>query len=526
MPDALLLVKRTGEVVAANRHACHIFGFSGPRIEGATLFDVLHHGEAELKGFLRQGARTKQSIPGRISLRDVAGDAVHYRSTLRLLFPRDDASPALLLLQMRTNDGSPTQFKVLTDRIAQLGLEIRRREAAEEARRALETQLLQTQQLESLGVLAGGIAHDFNNLLTSIIGYCDVAQLELPIGSTAASMLEQAVNGSRQAAELTQQMLAYSGKGSFIVGPVVLSQLVLDTSRLLEVSISKKCVMRFDLMENMPACEADATQLRQVIMNLIINASDAIGDRSGVIPVTTGAAWCDAQYLEKNHVNDDLAEGLYVHLEVADTGAGMTPETKARIFDPFFTTKFTGRGLGLAAVLGIVRGHGGALRVYSELGRGTGFKILLPADTSTTSTAPVLTPSEKAWRGHGTVLVADDEESIRAVLTHVLVKQGFDVITACDGREAVDLFREHAHLDPLVLLDLTMPHLDGAAAFREMRNIRPDVRTIMRSGYNEQSVSARFAGKGLIGFVQKPFRVAELREILQTAMNLRTDPKG
>lgn len=521
LPDALLLVMNNGQVVAANRVACKIFGFEDQRPEGRTIFDALHSGEQAVRGFLRQGSRVRQPVPGSIALRGGSGVAESYRSTLRLIFPRDDSSPALLLLQMRPLDASPTQFKLLADRITQLDVEIRRREASEEERRKLETQFMQTQKLESLGVLAGGIAHDFNNLLTSIIGYCDLARREIPIGSTAANLLEEAVNGSRRAAELTQQMLAYSGRGQFLVGPVVLSKLVMDITRLLEVSISKKCVLRFDLMDNLPACKADATQLRQVIMNLIINASEAIGERSGVISVTTGAAWCDAQYLAENHVNDNLGEGLYVHLEVADTGIGMSPETRARIFDPFFTTKFTGRGLGLAAVLGIVRGHAGGLRVYTEPGRGTSFKILLPAETSPAPSSPAAPSAESEWQGRGTILVADDEESIRALLKHMLVRLGFDVITAVDGRDAVDKYRVHAHLNPLVLLDLTMPHLDGVGAFRELRKIRPDVQTILMSGYNEQSVSTQFAGKGILGFIQKPFRLHELREVLQSALSER-----
>jgi CheY-like chemotaxis protein len=249
-------------------------------------------------------------------------------------------------------------------------------------------------------------------------------------------------------------------------------------------------VLRYDLMADLPLCQADATQRRQVIRNLIINASEAIGDRSGAITVATGAAWCDADCLRENHVDDNLAEGLSVHLEVAETGHAMSLEVRARIFDPFFTTKFTGRGLGLAAVLGIVRSHGGAIRVYSARGRGTTFKLLFPA------------------------LAAASDAAAR----HMLELLGFRVVTAADGREAVSRYRELLDDAPLVLLDLTMPHLDGAGAFRALRQLRPDVRVVLMSGYSEHAVEPQFAGKGLAGFVQKPFRLDALRRAMRQAL--------
>lgn len=519
LPDALLVVTSDGSIVGANRAARRLLGHSSSCDECGSLLQAVHGDTSTVLKHLREGARTRQPLPGAITLRDEDGSPRRVRTTVSALQPATDRAPALLLLQLLKPETASRQFKVLNDRVAQVTAALHRAREAEEGRRNLEAKMLQAQKLESLGVLAGGIAHDFNNLLTSVIGYSDLARSELPAHSSARELLDEAVTGARRAAELTQQMLAYSGKGTLTTEPVQLSALVSDITRLLEVSISKKCVLRFDLMEDLPVCQGDATQLRQVIMNLIINASDAIGDRSGVIAITTGVAWCDREYLAENFIDDNLSEGLYVHLEVADTGSGMTPETRAKIFDPFFTTKFTGRGLGLAAVLGIVRGHKGAIRVYSELGRGTTFKMLLPADPNVELAQPVPDPEAEQWRGSGSILVVDDEESIRGLMRHALLKMGFEVVTANDGREGVEAFRKMADANPLVLLDLTMPHLDGAAAFAELRRIRPDVRVILMSGYSEHPSATQFAGKGLAGFIQKPFNIGDLRELVRSTLS-------
>jgi len=382
---------------------------------------------------------------------------------------------------------------------------------AEEEQRKLEQQVMQSQKLESLGVLAGGIAHDFNNLLTSILGNADLALSELSPASPACVYLEDIEKVSRRAADLCRQMLAYSGKGRFVVQPISLNDIVREMGYLLTVSISKKVVIKYNFFPELPSVMADATQVRQVVMNLITNASEAIAEISGVVTLTTGVMDCDDAYLRGAVGYNDLhPAGRYVYLEVADTGCGMDPETLSRIFDPFFTTKFTGRGLGLAAVMGIVRGHKGALRVYSEKGRGTTFKILLPAHRGPAQTIEAVESTPREWQGHGLVLLADDEESIRSMVRHLLERAGFEVVTAADGREAVELFVQHRDRVRLVVLDMTMPHLDGEACFRELRRIDPNVKVIMTSGYNEQDVISRFVGKGLAGFVQKPYKASDL----------------
>ena len=391
----------------------------------------------------------------------------------------------------------------------------------------LDRKMQETQKLESLGVLAGGIAHDFNNLLTSILGNASLASMEIPLGSETSVCLEQIIEASMRAADLCKQMLAYSGRGRFIVQKLDLGELVEQTAQMLQISISKKCVLRFRLEKGIPPIEVDATQIRQVIMNLVINASEAIGDKSGVISLSTGVTWIDRNYFQGTLMDPDLPDGDYVFLEVSDSGCGMSPETKAKIFDPFFTTKFTGRGLGLAAVLGIVRGHKGALKVYTEPGRGTTFKLLFPATVGSTDTAVPGASPETAWHFAGTVLVVDDEETIRSTASRMMRMIGLNPIFACDGREAVELFRAEPERFDLVLLDLTMPHMDGAQAFTELRRIRPDVSVVLMSGFNAHEALIPFNGKGLAGFLQKPFTFSSLKTVLKsTLQSTAPEPSG
>jgi two-component system cell cycle sensor histidine kinase/response regulator CckA len=385
--------------------------------------------------------------------------------------------------------------------------------------RNLEQQMLHSQKLESLGVLAGGIAHDFNNLLTGILGNADLAKTEMsPLAPSRAS-LEGIEVAARRAADLCRQLLAYSGRGRFIIEPLSLQELVEEMGHLLGVSISKKVVLKYHFSQGIPAVEADATQLRQVIMNLIVNASEAVGERSGVISITVGLAHCEADYLKSCFGADRLQPGDYVYLEVADTGHGMDKSTMDRIFDPFFSTKFTGRGLGLAAVLGIMRGHRGAIRVYSEPDRGTTFKLLFPASESLAHTRQATTHKSTGYHASGKILLADDEETIRNLGRRMLQRAGFEVVVAADGREAIDKFTSHRDTISLVILDLTMPHADGEACYREMRRLQPGVKVILSSGYNEQDIVNRFAGKGLAGFIQKPYTSEELLAKIREALD-------
>ena len=382
----------------------------------------------------------------------------------------------------------------------------------------LETQMLQVQKLESLGVLAGGIAHDFNNILMAVIGHCDLAQRRLKTTSPAMENLRQIKLATSKAADLSNQMLAYSGKGKFIVEPLNFSLIIEDMEHILAVSSSKKAVLRYDLAPNLPNVEADVTQIRQIIMNLVINASDAIGDNSGVIAISTGAMKCNRNYLQTTWLDENLEEGYYAFIEVADTGCGMTDDTIKRIFEPFYTTKFTGRGLGMAAVLGIVRGHNGAIKIYTELGKGSTLKVLLPASIlPTTKQKDEIEISPLKERG--LVLLVDDEEAVLNISKEMLGEFGFTTLTANNGREGLEIFKQQHSNIRFVLMDLTMPYMDGEEAFREFRKIDPDVKVIICSGYNEQEVSQKFVGKGLAGFLKKPYMLEELQESIQKLLN-------
>jgi PAS domain S-box-containing protein len=403
-----------------------------------------------------------------------------------------------LLLVHCGDDGKPAFLSTIIRDISY-------QKRAEVDRIETERRMLQAQKLESLGVLAGGIAHDFNNLLTAMLGNASLARLDLPENSPVHQSLGQIENAAVRAAELCKEMLAYSGRGQLATARTNLSALVEDTTKLLQVSISKKCVLKLELYQPLPAILADPTQIRQIIMNLVINASDAIGGRSGLIRVGTGVMRVDRQYLRETFLAPDLALGDYVYLEINDNGCGMLPEVKARIFEPFYTTKFAGHGLGLAAVLGIVRSHRGAIKVYSELGRGTTFKLLFPVVDE--AALPADDPIDKvtAWRGSGLALVVDDEETVRAVTARTLESLGFTPLTAADGAEGVRVFREHVAELSVVLLDLTMPHVDGEEAYREFCRMNPDIPVILMSGFTEKDTVDRFAGKRLAGFIQKPF---------------------
>ena len=394
-----------------------------------------------------------------------------------------------------------------------VGRDLSDQKRAEEERLSLERQLLHSQKLESLGVLAGGIAHDFNNIMTAIIGNADLALMRLNPESPAMENVRKIEKAAMQAAELSRQMLSYSGKGRFVVEPIDLNRLIEELLHMLDLSISKKSVLRLNLARPLPTVEADATQLRQVIMNLVINASEAIGEKSGVIAISTGSMECDRSYLQNVWFDEQIPAGLYVYIEVADTGCGMDRETLDRIFDPFFTTKFTGRGLGMATVLGIVRGHKGAIKVQSEENTGSTFTILIPACEKPVERGGEVNQSSD-WKGSGSVLLVDDEEAVRDIGSEMLRELGYQVVAAADGRQAIEAFEAEPGIS-FVILDLTMPNLDGEQCFRELRRVNPDVKVIITSGYNEQEVSQKFAGMGLAGFIQKPYTLSMLEKVIR-----------
>ncbi len=410
-----------------------------------------------------------------------------------------------------------------------MGVDITERKRAEEEKLALERQVLHAQKLESLGVLAGGIAHDFNNLLMVMLGYAGLIMADLSPMSPVRSSVKEIEKAAKRAAALANQMLAYSGKGRFVVEPIQLGQLIEEMAHLIDVSISKKAVLKYRFAEDIPSFDGDAPQIRQVIMNIVTNASEAIEDENGVIVLSTGAMDCDRAYLDDVNwgmsagLEEPLPEGIYTFVEVADTGCGMDEEAKGKLFEPFFSTKFTGRGLGMAAVLGIVRGHDGAIRIQSKVGEGTTLRILFPArkpgEENDSGIEGNGEDKAEKWRGSGTILIVDDEESVCAVGKQTLRRMGFSVLTAPDGCEAVETFRKHADEIVCVLLDMTMPQMDGEQAFYELQHICPDVKVILCSGYSMQDATQHFSGEDLAGFLQKPYTAAVLRGKLQEVLS-------
>ncbi len=380
----------------------------------------------------------------------------------------------------------------------------------------LNRKLEETQKLESLGVLAGGIAHDFNNLLTAILGNTSLALMEVEGQLGVERRLRDVQSTCLRAAELCRQMLAYSGKAQLNVAVLDLNELIRDTSKLLEVSVSKRAVVRFKESCDRALISGDATQLRQIVMNLVINASEALGAADGSINIETSLVQADRRMLDDSFAAPDAAEGKYVQLEVRDTGSGMASDTLKKIFDPFYTTKKTGRGLGLAAVLGILRSHRGGIQVSSRLGVGTTFRLLLPVlPVSATLPPPEIIREEIAngrLKAEGAVLLVDDEESIRGIACDMLTGFGFKVYKACDGAEAVVAYHMHRHEIQMVLMDLTMPKVDGVQAFEKLREISPDVPILLMSGYTQHERVPELVKKGRAGFIHKPFEVASLRQ--------------
>ena len=398
------------------------------------------------------------------------------------------------------------------------GMDLTSRSQADRERHELERKLLDMQKLESLGVLAGGIAHDFNNLLTAILGNAQLAQLKLPPGAPTRQNLIEIERTSIQAADLCKQMLAYSGQGRIEVRLIDLNRVIRDMSQLLRVSVAKKAQLSFNLGHNLPKVRGDVSQIRQVLMNLVINASEAITSNEGSIWVSTGVVHRAKELFRGLTVTGKPEECDYAFIEIADTGCGMSEETKARIFDPFFTTKFTGRGLGLAAVLGIVKGHGGTLELESREGEGTTFTLLFPCvEASAETNHDEETRGNSHWSGEGLVLVVDDEESVRMLAEQMLETFEFRVITANDGREGVEKFTANAEAITAVLLDVTMPVMGGLEVLDRIRVIRPDVPVLFMSGYMREGQLHSL--DSATDYLQKPFKIEDLQEKLRVLLS-------
>jgi PAS domain S-box-containing protein len=383
-------------------------------------------------------------------------------------------------------------------------------------RKLLDRQLRHSQKLESIGLLAGGVAHDFNNLLMGILGNASLALDSLNDAEKTGLLLEDVVRASERAAELTRQLLAYAGKGRFVAGPIDLSSLIDELVPLIHSSIPRKVRLTLDLQRDLPAIHADKTQIEQLAMNLIINAGEAIQAESGSVIVSTGVRKVSTEEMGA-FLSEHKEEGNYVVLEVRDTGCGMDEETLKRIFDPFFTTKFLGRGLGLSAALGIVRGHQGALKITSAPGQGTGFEVLFPVSVNARVQAQ---PRERAAlvQGRGIILVVDDEQIVRNFLQHALTRAGYEVLLADNGAEALSVLSRNTSQVSLVLLDLMMPVMSGEEALPHLLTMKPGVPVIVSSGQSEEECMRRVREPRVAGFLQKPYKPASLAAKVQEVL--------
>lgn len=492
-------------------------------IEEDTTIAMVNTQWVNLSGFSKEEQEGKMSWTEFVVPEDLER-MVHYHNERRGEFPD---VPWMYEFRFRSRNGEIHNVVVHivmipgTKRSIASLVDITDRKRAEDERFRIERQLLHSQKLESLGLLAGGIAHDFNNLLLAVLGNLDIALMKLSPSDPARNNIEQAIRAGRHATGLTRQMLAYSGKGNFVITRVDLGRLVEENYQMLRVAIPRTITLNLRLAEDLPVIMADAGQIQQVVLNLITNAAEAIGDDQGEIILSTGSADCDAGFLSLSRIDIKPRPGKFVWIEVRDTGCGMDDITLQKLFDPFYTTKFTGRGLGMSAVMGVVMGHGGAITIDSSQGGGTEIRALFPAaprcdqDDALKQDVNTDRPADEMPRCSGTVLVVDDEEMIVNMTCEMVELCGFRTLRAGDGDEAVNIFSSAPDEIICVILDLTMPRMDGLATFTRLRAIKPGIQVILASGYSEQDATSRFAGQGLAGFIQKPYSMETLENELR-----------
>jgi len=485
--------------VYCNQPAAHLLGASGTEeIIGTSIYDYVQNDDVE-KMQERISSMIKNARPAPVV------DETIVRKDGQLIVARIQSSPVIY-------DGEPAfvvtaeeSHKHATDQPLSPNDHTERLEHA--------------QRLESLGVLAGGIAHDFNNLLAAISGNAELARSSLDEEAEASAHIDNITDACDHAAELCKQMLAYAGKGSYELNVLDLNEMVKSTGKLIRASVSSHIALKIKLAKTLPGIEGDMAQIQQLILNFIVNSADAIGSKSGEIKVSTGARHIDRQMLDKLYNGPCLKPGQYVIIEVCDTGCGMSLEMITKIFDPFFTTKKTGSGLGLSAVLGIVRGHHGAIQVHSSEGRGTAFRVYLPSTDQQFKEIMVSTVEVEAWQGDGKVLIVDDDMRVRQVAKAFIESLHFDVMTADDGKEGLEMFAEHHANLAAVLLDMTMPVLGGVEAMAGMRDIDSNVPIVLVSGYSEVEAGSLIAGDRPDAFLQKPFKAKGLKTTLYEVMH-------
>jgi two-component system cell cycle sensor histidine kinase/response regulator CckA len=496
--DYILLVDPTlpegPTIIDANKAACEKHGYQRDELIGLPM------------SVLDCPKQTKH-IPER-ALRIMAGEHLVFETVHR----RKDGSsfPVEVSAKLVEIGGQPRIFAIERD--------ISERRQAEEERQRLDAQVQQTQKLESLGVMVGGIAHDFNNLLVGVLGNADLMLHELEATHPVRSRVEDISTSATRAAELIRQMLVYAGRARPSVEKMDLNGVVRELAHLMEVVIPKKISLEFDFGSELPVVEADPVQVRQVVMNLITNAGEAIGDQKGTIRLQTGLSECDPASLSGLYLEDALPAGIYAFVEVSDTGVGMDEETRARLFDPFFTTKFTGRGLGLAAVLGTVRSHHGTITIQSAPGEGATIRVLLPATQAVAQSPTAEADTFDPWGQERRVLLVDDELLVRELGRRMLGSLGFRVDLAQDGQQALELIRANTERYCAVLLDVTMPEMDGLECLDQLRKICPELPVVITSGLGEQALRVRCADLPAQALLPKPFRLKALSTALRAAL--------
>jgi PAS domain S-box-containing protein len=488
--DAIIGQSLNGIIRTWNVGAERLYGYVAREILGRNISELTPPGRLDEESAMLEKLRN--------------GERVDHFETTRLRKDSGLVEVSLTISPIRDDTGE----LIGTSQVA--------RDITEQKRNA--ELMRQTQKLESLGILAGGIAHDFNNLLVGILGNASLALDLVDPNSLIKTLLQDVVAAGEKAAALTGQMLAYSGRGHFVLKQIDLSSYVREAIPLIQAAVSRTIELKLDLAEGLPLIEADTTQMQQIVMNLVINGAEAIAEGScGSVTVVTRRQEIDEHYIlaQSAAATGDLKPGSYVVLEVCDDGSGMDEATKARIFEPFFTTKFTGRGLGLAAVLGIVRGHGGSIQVLSMPGQGTTFRVLFAALAVEPSEEQPLGLHAESLAGHGTVLIIDDEHIVRSLARQALEHHGYTVLLAEDGECGLDVFRRNSDRIQCLVLDATMPVMSGEETLRQLKSVRNDVPVILSSGFSEVEMIRRFDGKGLSGFIQKPYKASTLLQLVK-----------
>jgi two-component system cell cycle sensor histidine kinase/response regulator CckA len=516
-PDAHLVTDARGIIREANQSASELFQIPHSNLLGKALVTCIGRDERpRFRSLLTNLNSGGQRSTDTFQVQHGHGGPTQVELTYSLIVEQNGETAGVRWLIRDITDRERIAAEIQSELIQKEG----------DARRAVEASEAHSrhvQKLESIGILAGGIAHDFNNLLHVVLGNADIALSNLPAESPAREALEEVVRATLRAADLTRQLLAYSGKGAVVVRHLDLSSEVREMATLLRTAISKQATLIWELASDLPAINADPTQIRQIVMNLITNASDALEEEGGTITLRTGVvrlSELEGQRFSRPVEGDEPVgrhDDRFVFLEIGDNGSGMTPDTLSRIFDPFFSTKFAGRGLGLAAVMGIVRSHRGLIRIRTERGSGTAFRILFPPVLGMATSAEKPPAERSDWRGTGTILVVEDEEGVREVAERMLQDIGFQTIGAEDGREALNVMERAGDTITAVLLDLSMPRMGGAETLRRLREMRPELPILMMSGYTEEDVTPQFGkvGPGATGFIQKPFMAEELIAVLR-----------